>query len=47
MSRLAIDARGLSKAYKIGKTRQQVLKYVDFTAQLGGPLKKRVRHAQV
>ena len=23
MSALAIDARGLSKAYKIGKTRQQ------------------------
>jgi len=26
MSALAIDARGISKAYKIGKTRQQVLK---------------------
>ncbi len=35
MSALAIDARGLSKAYKIGKTRQQVLKNVDFTAYHG------------
>jgi putative ABC transport system ATP-binding protein len=32
MSRLAIEARGLSKAYRIGKTRQQVLKNVDFNA---------------
>ena len=29
MSRLAIEARGLSKAYKIGKLRQQVLKDVE------------------
>ncbi|HVO00004.1 MAG TPA: ABC transporter ATP-binding protein [Steroidobacteraceae bacterium] len=35
MSMLAIDARGLSKAYRIGKTRQQVLKNVDFTAYHG------------
>ena len=35
MSALAIDARGLSKAYKIGKTRQQVLKNVDFSAYHG------------
>lgn len=35
MSRLAIDAKGLSKAYKIGKTRQQVLKNVDFNAYHG------------
>jgi putative ABC transport system ATP-binding protein len=35
MTRLAIDARGLSKAYRIGKTRQQVLKDVDFTAHHG------------
>ena len=35
MSRLAIEARGLSKAYRIGKTRQQVLKDVDFTAHHG------------
>jgi len=35
MSRLAIDARGLSKAYKIGKVRQQVLKDVAFTAYHG------------
>ena len=32
MSRLAIDARGLGKTYRIGKTRQQVLKNVDFNA---------------
>ena len=35
MSPLALDAKGLSKAYKIGKTRQQVLKNVDFTAYHG------------
>ncbi|HTP40520.1 MAG TPA: ABC transporter ATP-binding protein [Steroidobacteraceae bacterium] len=35
MSLLAIEARGLSKAYRIGKTRQQVLKNVDFTAYHG------------
>ena len=35
MSALAIDARGLSKAYKIGNTRQQVLKNVDFSAYHG------------
>lgn len=35
MSPLALDAKGLSKAYKIGKTRQQVLKNVDFTAHHG------------
>jgi putative ABC transport system ATP-binding protein len=35
MSALALDARGLSKAYKIGKTRQQVLKNVDFSAYHG------------
>jgi putative ABC transport system ATP-binding protein len=35
MSRLAIDARGLSKAYKIGKLRQQVLKDVAFNAYHG------------
>jgi putative ABC transport system ATP-binding protein len=35
MSRLAIDARGLSKAYKIGKVRQQVLKDVAFNAYHG------------
>jgi putative ABC transport system ATP-binding protein len=33
--KLAIDAKGLSKAYKIGKTRQQVLKGVDFNAYHG------------
>jgi putative ABC transport system ATP-binding protein len=32
---LAIDARGLAKAYRIGKTRQQVLKNVDFHARRG------------
>ena len=35
MNPLAIQAKGLSKAYKIGKTRQQVLKNVDFTAHHG------------
>ena len=35
MSLVALEARGLSKAYKIGKTRQQVLKNVDFTAYHG------------
>ena len=35
MSSLALEASGLSKAYKIGKTRQQVLKNVDFTAYHG------------
>jgi len=35
VSSIALDARGLSKAYKIGKTRQQVLKNVDFTAYHG------------
>ena len=33
--KLALDAKGLSKAYKIGKTRQQVLKSVDFNAYHG------------
>lgn len=33
--KLALDAKGLSKGYKIGKTRQQVLKNVDFTAYHG------------
>ncbi len=35
MSSLALHASGLSKAYRIGKTRQQVLKNVDFTAYHG------------
>jgi putative ABC transport system ATP-binding protein len=35
MSTLALDARGIGKAYRIGKTRQQVLKNVDFTAYHG------------
>jgi putative ABC transport system ATP-binding protein len=35
MSALAIDAHGISKAYKIGKTRQQVLKNVSFNAYHG------------
>jgi putative ABC transport system ATP-binding protein len=35
MSRLALDARGLSKSYRIGRTQQQVLKSVDFTAYHG------------
>lgn len=33
--KLALDAKGLSKAYKIGKTKQQVLKGVDFNAYHG------------
>jgi putative ABC transport system ATP-binding protein len=33
--KLALEAKGLSKGYKIGKTRQQVLKNVDFTAYHG------------
>ncbi|MDC7675765.1 ABC transporter ATP-binding protein [Asticcacaulis machinosus] len=33
--KLAIDAKGLSKGYKIGKTKQQVLKDVDFNAYHG------------
>lgn len=32
MSSLALDAKGLGKAYKIGKLQQQVLKDVDFNA---------------
>jgi putative ABC transport system ATP-binding protein len=32
MTAPALEASGLSKAYRIGKTRQQVLKNVDFTA---------------
>ena len=35
MSKLAIDARGLSKAYKIGKRSEQVLKGIDFNAYHG------------
>jgi putative ABC transport system ATP-binding protein len=35
MSTLALDATGLSKAYKIGKNRQQVLKNVNFNAYHG------------
>jgi putative ABC transport system ATP-binding protein len=35
MSSPALEASGLSKAYRIGKTRQQVLKSVDFTAYHG------------
>jgi putative ABC transport system ATP-binding protein len=35
VSALALDARGLSKAYRIGKVRQVVLKNVDFTAYHG------------
>ncbi len=34
-AKLAIDAKGLGKSYKIGKTRQPVLKNVDFTAWHG------------
>ena len=34
-AKLAIDAKGLTKGYKIGKTRQNVLKNVDFTAWHG------------
>lgn len=33
--KLAIDAKGLSKSYKIGKTKQAVLKDVDFNAYHG------------
>lgn len=35
MSRLALDAQGLSKSYRIGRTQQQVLKKVNFTAYHG------------
>jgi putative ABC transport system ATP-binding protein len=35
MTAPALEASGLSKAYRIGKTRQQVLKNVDFTAYHG------------
>ena len=35
MNGLALDARRLSKAYRIGKVRQVVLKNVDFTAYHG------------
>jgi putative ABC transport system ATP-binding protein len=35
MSLVALEARGLSKAYRIGNTRQQVLKNVNFTAYHG------------
>jgi putative ABC transport system ATP-binding protein len=35
MSTLALDAKGLSKAYKIGKNRQQVLKNVSINAHHG------------
>jgi putative ABC transport system ATP-binding protein len=35
MNSPALTASGLSKAYKIGKNRQQVLKNVDFTANHG------------
>lgn len=35
MSRLAIDAHGLGKSYRIGRVQQQVLKNVDFTAYHG------------
>ncbi len=34
-AKLAIDAKGLGKSYKIGKQKQQVLKNVDFTAWHG------------
>ncbi len=33
--KLALDAKGIGKSYKIGKTKQQVLKNVDFTAWHG------------
>jgi len=33
--KLAIDAKGITKGYKIGKTRQDVLKDVDFNAYHG------------
>jgi putative ABC transport system ATP-binding protein len=35
MSELALDAKGLSKAYKVGKTKLQVLDSVDFNAYAG------------
>ena len=35
MRQLAIDAKGLSKSYKIGKTKQAVLENVDFNAYAG------------
>jgi putative ABC transport system ATP-binding protein len=35
MRAVALEARGLWKAYKIGKTRQQVLKNINFTAYHG------------
>jgi putative ABC transport system ATP-binding protein len=35
MSVVALQARGLAKAYRIGKMRQQVLKDVDFDARAG------------
>ena len=35
LPKLALDAKALSKGYKIGKTRQQVLKSVDFNAYHG------------
>ena len=35
MSELALDAKGLSKAYRIGRVQQVVLKNVDFTARHG------------
>jgi putative ABC transport system ATP-binding protein len=35
MSSLALEASGLSKAYRIGKTRQQVLRNVEFMAYHG------------
>jgi putative ABC transport system ATP-binding protein len=35
MSRLALDAQGLSKSYRIGRMQQQVLKNVNFTAYHG------------
>jgi len=34
-AKIALKASGLGKSYKIGKTRQQVLKNVDFTAYHG------------
>ncbi|MFT4089416.1 MAG: ABC transporter ATP-binding protein [Asticcacaulis sp.] len=35
IKKLAIDAKGITKGYKIGKTRQDVLKDVDFNAYHG------------
>jgi putative ABC transport system ATP-binding protein len=35
MKGLALAARGIAKAYRIGKVRQQVLKNVDFDAYHG------------